>query len=94
MARVPLNSRYRVLLLPGVPRHLLQPRHVPHRRPGPEQRRCGEERVHLAGHLLPHASRRRRRRRLLLRKVPHHGRLLLHRRRSKYPSQLITTLAC
>uniref|UniRef100_A0ACD6ACG8 Uncharacterized protein n=1 Tax=Avena sativa TaxID=4498 RepID=A0ACD6ACG8_AVESA len=81
MARMPLCSRYGILLLPGVLRHLVQPRHVPHRRPGPEQRRRREERVHLAGHVLPHAARRRRRRRLLLGKVPHHGPLLLRRRR-------------
>ncbi|VAI91118.1 unnamed protein product [Triticum turgidum subsp. durum] len=72
----------RVLLLPGVLRRLVQSRHLPHDRPGPEQRRRGEERVHLAGHLLPLAPRRRHRGRLLLWEVPHHGRLLLHRRRS------------
>ncbi|XP_047074495.1 protein NRT1/ PTR FAMILY 8.3-like isoform X3 [Lolium rigidum] len=66
MASMPLSSRYGILLLPGVQRHCFQPRHLPHRRPGPEQHRRRQERVHLASHVLPHAHRRRRRRRLLL----------------------------
>ncbi|XP_066167614.1 protein NRT1/ PTR FAMILY 8.5 isoform X3 [Oryza sativa Japonica Group] len=66
MDGMPPDSWHRVLLLPGLLRHHVQPRHLPHRRAAPEQRRRRQQRVDVAGHLLPHAAGRSRRRRFLL----------------------------